>query len=114
MAQTESVTFTANQPPAADISGPAKETVGEPVTFDATETTDAETGISEYRWFVDGTQEATTTDGTWTYTFECLGEHTVEVTAEDDGGATDTASVTHTSEQGGPIGVWVGYGVQLG
>lgn len=87
------VSTTENVPPSADID--ANPTSGEApleVSFDASGSSDPDGKIESYYWDLgDG---STSGQESGTYTYSDQGEYTVTLTVTDDGGATDTASVT--------------------
>ncbi|WP_211611261.1 PKD domain-containing protein, partial [Halorientalis persicus] len=93
--------------PMAALTGPAATTVGEPVTLDATASTDGD-GIASYGWNFDGdtTVDRTTTEPTAETSFETSGTYTVVVTVKDENG--NAATAEHTIEVGatdaGPTG----------
>ena len=74
---------------------------GEQVTFDASGSTDADTGISEYRWDFhgDGTVDETSQSATVTHTYSNASEYDATVTVEDGNGNTGEATVTVTVEE---------------
>ncbi|WP_458184966.1 PKD domain-containing protein [Haladaptatus sp. NG-WS-4] len=69
---------------------------GEPVSFDASGTTDPDDDVTEYRWDFDGdgSVDETTKQPTATHVFESPGEYTARVTAVDSEGQTDNATAT--------------------
>jgi PKD repeat protein len=80
-----------NQPPTAVIKRTCQELT---CTFDATDSTDPDDGISEWAWdFGDGRNaEESVVD----HTYDELGTYTVRLTVTDDTGATDDAEQTFT------------------
>lgn len=74
--------------PAARIDGPTTSSVGRNVTFDGTESSD-EYGIDAYEWAIDGNR--TSTNGSFTHSFEESGRHEVELTVTDVANNTDVA-----------------------
>ncbi len=90
--------------PTADLTA-SKTTVevGESVGFDASNSSDEESGIEFYHWNFDGDNqfEETTESPTNTHAFSAPGEYQVEVMVEDNGtnGLTDTASVDITVQE---------------
>ncbi|WP_135302752.1 PKD domain-containing protein [Haloarcula amylovorans] len=94
--------------PTAALSGPSTATVGQSVTFDASNST-APRGDATYRWDVngDGTVETETIQPTLTTAFDAPGDRTVSITVVDGTNQTATASATVTVEresQGGSGG----------
>lgn len=88
------LTVEANTPPTADFSySPAEPVPGETVSF-VSEATDEDGDVVQYLWTVDGEPVGETPE--LTYTFEEAGDYSVELTATDDDGATDTANKTVT------------------
>ena len=87
-------------PPTAAVTGPETAAVGEPVTLDASATTD-NAGVVRYRWDTDGDGTVETVSGTATveWTFDTPGRQQVRVTAVDRAGLTDEATTTVTVEQ---------------
>lgn len=77
--------------------------VGESVEFNASGSTDEESGIEFYHWNFDGDQafEETTESPTNSHAFSAPGEYQVEVMVEDNGSnaLTDTASVNVTVQE---------------
>ncbi|WP_458206883.1 PKD domain-containing protein [Haladaptatus sp. NG-SE-30] len=69
---------------------------GEPVSFDAGETTDPDDDVTEYRWDFDGdgTVDETTKNPTIEHVFESPGEYSARVTVVDSEGHTDAATAT--------------------
>ncbi|GGN88191.1 PKD domain-containing protein [Haloarcula pellucida] len=84
-----------DSPPDARLDAPATATPNETVVLDASNSTD-DTGISEYRWDVDGdgTVDRTTTAARTETAFDTVGNQTVAVTAVDTLGQTDSANAT--------------------
>ncbi|MDS0260625.1 PKD domain-containing protein, partial [Haloarcula sp. S1CR25-12] len=79
-------------PTAAVSANRTNVTVGDPVAFDARNSTDSDGSLTEYAWaFGDGT---TANGSQATHAFESAGTYSAEVTVTDDDGATDTATVT--------------------
>ncbi|SIQ71423.1 PKD domain-containing protein [Haladaptatus litoreus] len=83
-------------PPAATLTASDSVETGQQVTFDASESSDPDGDISEYRWDFDGDGEVdeTTTKPTATHTYESAGKQTANVTAVDSENATDSATAT--------------------
>ena len=83
-----------NQPPVADPNGPYSGTVGTPVQFDGSASSDVDGTIVSYDWdFGDG---MTGTGAMPTHTYTTDGTFTVTLTVTDDAGATGTATTTAT------------------
>jgi uncharacterized repeat protein (TIGR01451 family) len=81
-----------NEPPIADPNGPYTGTVGIPVQFDGSGSSDPDGTIISYDWdFGDG---GTGGGVTPTYTYAGPGLYTVTLTVTDDEGVTDTATTT--------------------
>jgi PKD repeat protein len=84
----------ANQPPTADPGGPYNASVGSPVSFDGTGSSDPDGSIAAYDWdFGDGN---TGTGATPVHTYTTDGTFTVSLTVTDDAGALDTQATTAT------------------
>ena len=90
-----------NSPPEPALSwSPTKPSPDEPITFNASESTDFDGTIVEYQWDLDGDGQIDTTGqlSTQTHGFDSAGEHNVALTLVDDDGATasttDTVTVT--------------------
>lgn len=77
--------------PTAVIDAPKETIVGEPVVFDASDSTT--TNASTYEWFVHGESVGTTTEPTFDATFDEAGTYEVGVTVTDETG-TDTATTS--------------------
>lgn len=81
-----------NQPPIAELSGPTSGVVNQLLAFSAIDSSDPDGTITSYKWdYGDGT----TADFTFpraTHRFDRAGLYLVELTVEDDKGATGTAS----------------------
>ncbi|OTF01986.1 PKD domain-containing protein, partial [Halorubrum sp. SD683] len=100
--QTDAATATVSvrppdRPPNASLDAPANATVGEPATFDASNSTD-DRGIDAYRWDFDGDGEVEdeTAEPTVAYEYETGGTFDATVTVVDTGGNTATASASVT------------------
>ncbi|GAA0248380.1 PKD domain-containing protein [Haladaptatus pallidirubidus] len=83
-------------PPAATLTASDSVQTGQQVTFDASETSDPDDDITEYRWDFDGdgNVDEATEKPTATHTYETPGERTVNVTVVDSENATDAATAT--------------------
>ncbi|WP_266074958.1 PKD domain-containing protein [Haladaptatus caseinilyticus] len=83
-------------PPSARLSTASSSTVGQRITFDASETSDPDGDISEYRWDFDddGTTDDTTAKPTTTHTYRTVGTRTANVTVVDSENSTASANVT--------------------
>ena len=83
-----------NQPPTADLNGPYNGTVGSPVVFDGSGSSDSDGTIASYNWdFGDG---ASGTGVSPSHIYGTDGSFTVSLTVTDNDGATATASTTAT------------------
>ena len=80
-----------NQPPTASFTyTPPNPTVNQPITFNASNSTDPDGTITNYEWdFGDG-NITNTTDPILTHSYICGGNYTVTLTVVDNVGATDT------------------------
>lgn len=105
---TASITETENLPPVADAGGPYEGTVGQPVQFDGTASSDPDGTVSVYLWdFGDGGADVGPTP---THTYNAAGTYPVTLTVADDDGAmaSDTTTVEITDEPPPPAGnVWM-------
>ena len=108
---TTMVTPPDNEPPVANGGGPYLGESGEPISFDASASSDNDGEIDFYRWnFGDGTSELLAKQPTHTYQND--GIYTVTLTVIDNLGATDTqtfsvpvgveANKRPTADPGGP------------
>ncbi len=117
------ITDVPNLPPVANANGPYSGTVGVPVTFDGTGSSDPDGSIVRYDWnFGDGT---TALDGgpTPSHTYQSNGGFTVTLTVTDDAGATASDSTSAnigaaanqapTADANGPYNGTVGSSVQF-
>jgi PKD repeat protein len=87
-----------NLPPVSDPNGPYSGTVGSPVTFDGSASSDPDGSIVAYDWdFGDGN---TGTGVSPSHTYAAGGTYTVSLMVTDDAGATDTATTTATIGEG--------------
>ena len=87
-----------NQAPTADPNGPYSGTVGVPVDFDGSASTDPDGTLVAYAWdFGDGN---TGTGVNPSHSYAGSGIFTVSLTVTDDAGATDTATTTATIGEG--------------
>jgi len=85
--------ITVNEPPSASIAAsPNPSTTGETVTFDASDSTDSDGEIVEYRWDFNGDGEVdnATSDSQVQHTYTQAGGYDMTLTVVDDDGATDT------------------------
>jgi len=83
-----------NQPPVADPNGPYNGTVGAPVMFDGSNSTDTDGSIVSYNWnFGDGSSASGVSPS---HTYVTDGGFVVTLTVTDDAGATDTATTAAT------------------
>ena len=87
----------------------------EEVTFDASESYDADGAIVSYEWnFGDGT---TSSGRVVTHAYSTVGDYTVSLTVTDDDGALSTYSLSiqiREREQGLPTWVWIAVGAVIG
>jgi len=94
---TATVSVEPDSPPTAALSVTDEAEVGEPVSLDASDSSD-DRDIEEYRWDFDGDGEAEdTTDGdqaATNHTYESTGNYTPTVTVVDDAGQTANASAS--------------------
>jgi len=89
------VTVSENDPPDPEFTfSPSPGSVGQPVTFDASNSVDPDGNITEYRWDFngDGTIDETTTDPVTSYTYGSPQWYVIELVVEDDDGATARTS----------------------
>lgn len=83
-----------NQPPVSDASGPYNGTVGVPLTFDGSASSDPDGNIITYEWdFGDGNTAGGTTP---VHTYMTAGSFTVTLTVTDDLGDNSIATTTAT------------------
>jgi PKD repeat protein len=83
-----------NQPPTADPNGPYNGTLGSPVSFNGSGSSDSDGTITSYNWdFGDG---ASGTGVSPSHIYGTDGTFTVSLMVTDNDGATDTASTTAT------------------
>jgi len=91
-AQCGTVRVVENEPPTAEFSfEPDPAVAGQPVEFDASESTDSDGSISEYQWSFDGSDgyEVTTSEPTVNHTFYSTGYKNVRLRVVDDDGSSD-------------------------
>jgi len=111
----------ANEPPVADPNGPYSGTVGSPVSFDGSGSSDPDGTIVAYDWdFGDGNTGAGVKPS---HRYVAAGTYTVSLTVTDNDGASDTATSTATidpvaneppvADPDGPCSGPVGSPVQL-
>ncbi len=91
-----------NQPPIASFSySPENPVVNEPITFNASDSTDPAGNITRYEWdFGDGGNITNTTEPITNHTYASAGTFTVNLTVTDDDGATNTTSSAITVSGG--------------
>jgi PGF-CTERM protein len=88
-----------NDPPAVTLSySPTEPAPNEQVTVTA-DASDGDGEVVRYEWYVDDEFIVASPDPEFGYVFEETGDHTVGAVAEDDDGATTSASVTVTIVQ---------------
>ncbi|MDS0258047.1 PKD domain-containing protein [Haloarcula sp. S1CR25-12] len=93
------IDITANSPPAPDATANLSTAgLGEPVTFDASGSTDPDGTIESYEWDVDGDGEVEVTDATNDYSYDRTGTYEATLTVTDDDGKTATDTVTISVE----------------
>ncbi len=116
---TTTATIAQLQPPVADPNGPYNGTVGVPVQFDGSGSSDPDGTIQSYAWdFGDGN---TGTGVNPTHSYTAAGTFTVSLTVTDNDGLTDTAATTATivqlqppvADPNGPYNGTVGVPVQF-
>ncbi|HEY3446373.1 MAG TPA: PKD domain-containing protein [Myxococcales bacterium] len=84
-----------DQKPVAALTCPAGANVGDAVTFDASQSTDADGTLAGYSYaFGDGATSAAGAGATAQHAFSAAGSYTATVTVTDDKGATGTATCT--------------------
>ena len=103
--QTDATIGDGNEAPSASFTvSPSSPTVGEEVTFDASDSTDEDGSIASYSWSIDGTHDHAWHSETLSHTFDTAGDYDITLTVEDDDGAVDnvtqTVSVSETSATG--------------
>jgi len=87
---------TVNQPPTADANGPYNGTVGIPVAFNGTSSSDTDGTVVRYDWdFGDGTTDVDAGPAP-SHTYLSDGSYTVTLTVTDNTGNTDTDVTTAT------------------
>ncbi len=86
------LTLVVNEPPVADAGGPYTGNEGEPITFDGSNSSDAEGTIVQFEWDWDndGTYDAMTSSPSVQYTYQDDYSGQVSLRVTDLGGATDT------------------------
>ncbi|WP_135851127.1 PKD domain-containing protein [Halorussus salinus] len=89
-------------PNAALSANPQTAQTGESVSFDASESSDGQTAIAEYRWDFDGDGEIdeTTASATTSHAYDTADSYDAAVTVVDEGGNTDTATTSVAVESG--------------
>ena len=81
-----------NEPPVCDANGPYTGTVGQPVSFDGSGSSDPDGTVDSYAWdFGDG---STDTGSNPTHTYAAPGTFTVTLTVTDNDGASSTCTTT--------------------
>ncbi len=89
---TANITAEPNEPPICDANGPYTGTVGQPVTFDGSGSSDPDGTIDSYVWdFGDG---STDTGVNPSHTYLASGSFTVTLTVTDNEGGTSTCTTT--------------------
>lgn len=84
-----------NEPPTASFTANVSTpTAGERVSFDGTESSDADGTLVDYSWEINSSHSHGWHDATLAHTFEDAGDYAVSLTVTDDDGATDTVETT--------------------
>jgi len=96
------VTSKENQPPVANFTYlPANPVMAQPITFNASDSTDPAGDITNYEWdFGDSGNTTNTTEPTIIHTYASAGTFTVTLTVTDDDGATNATSRAITVSEG--------------
>jgi parallel beta-helix repeat protein len=91
-----------NQPPIASFSySPANPVINQPITFNASDSTDPDGNITNHEWdFGDSGNTTNTTEPTINHTYASAGTFTVNLTVTDDDGATNATSRAITVSEG--------------
>ena len=96
---TETTTRTVDvaEPLTASLThSPSSTTTAETVTFDASNSADPDGSIRSYEFRLDDGRTVTQSSPTFSYTYDCSGSYTVEVTVTGSDGETATAQTTVT------------------
>lgn len=99
-----------NTPPTASFTASSSVTLGEPVRFDASSSSDADGTIQSYEW--DFGDSSSASGESVTHTYGSAGDYTVALTVTDDDSATATLSTTvsvETSSNSGDDTVFAPY-----
>ncbi len=95
------VTSKENQPPVANFTySPANPVVAQPITFNASNSTDPDGDITNYEWIFGDGNTTNTTEPTTNHTYAPAGTFTVTLTVTDDDGATNATSRAITVSEG--------------
>ena len=94
--QTVTVSDSNSAPTASFTYSPSSPAPDETITFDASDTSDADGTIASYEWDFDGDGTTDATGETATTSYSTTGDKTVSLTVTDDDGATDSTSQTLT------------------
>jgi PKD repeat protein len=90
-ASTSTSITVSNPAPTAVVEwSPTSPSVGEPVTFDGSNSYDENGTIQDYQWYLTGDRSVAATGSSAEYTYDEAGEYTVSLTVTDDGGRTAT------------------------
>ena len=87
---------TPTEPVAAFRFSPTEPVTGDPVSYDASDSTDPDGTVSSYEWDFDGdgTTDATTGEATVEHTYLLSGPKTIVLTVTDDDGLSDTTTAS--------------------